>query len=316
MADYAPALFIFCGAALMVWNIAAYFRLQSAVRAAAQADGHNTRLLLRVYFVLLLFFLAGYLAAGIMLVRYNTAVSRWLFGFILLFGSIFVALGILLQRWLCDALNRANVEILQALIGAVEARDTMLRGHSVHVANLSVCIYGALPARLRHRLNRMDLEYAALLHDIGKLGIPEEILNKPNALTYDEAENVRRHPEIGSNMLLTLPSYTHLAPYVLYHHERPDGGGYRRLKGEEIPLISRVIAVADTYSAVTMCRPYHACKNYAQAVGIISGCRGTQLDADVVDAFLTLGEARTEACRPPDAPMDGPSGTSGTGAMA
>lgn len=305
MDKYIPVLFIFCGAVLMVWNIAAYFRLKNAVRAASKSNGLSMRTLLRVYLVLLAFFLAGYISAGIMLVFFDMAVSKWLFSLILLFGSVFVTMSILMQLWLCDALSHSNLEILQALIGAVEARDAALRGHSVHVANLSVCIYGALPARLRHRINPVDLEYAALLHDIGKLGIPENILNKPNALTMDEAENIRRHAEIGSNMLRTLPSFHTLAPYVLYHHERPDGAGYLHLSGDDIPLISRVIAVADTYSAITMCRPYHACKAYKEAAEIIAECRGTQLDCEIVDVFLSIGEERTEACRPTDEQVSG-----------
>ena len=135
-----------------------------------------------------------------------------------------------------------------------------------------------------------ELETAALMHDIGKIALNEHILNKTGALTKTDFEEIKRHPEIGYHILKSADAYTNLADYVLSHHERWDGTGYpRELAGEAIPLVGRIIAVADAYEAMIGCRPYKkAPMTPAEAVQEIKRCAGTQFDPTVVDTFLSL----------------------------
>ena len=149
-----------------------------------------------------------------------------------------------------------SMEILETLVGVIEAGDENLDGHSLHVQNLTMLIYDYLPLLDRQKINPMNLQYASLFLDIGKLGIPRSIIDKKGKLTPSEKELIQRHPEICVELFERLPAFTTVTYWVKYHHERVDGNGYYHLKGEEIPLASRILALADTYSAITMDRSY------------------------------------------------------------
>lgn len=132
-----------------------------------------------------------------------------------------------------------------------------------------------------------DIKNAAALHDIGKIMVPPHILNKPGKLTAEEFGMIKRHPEIGYQMLKSVDEYVTLAEYVLYHHERYDGTGYPAgLAGENIPLYSRIIAVADAYEAMTALRPYQKTKDKGEAVAELLRCAGAQFDPDIVKVFI------------------------------
>jgi putative nucleotidyltransferase with HDIG domain len=131
------------------------------------------------------------------------------------------------------------------------------------------------------------LNLAGLLHDIGKISIPDYILYKPEKLTEDEWEIMKTHTTSGYNILRTEKRYEHLAKYVLCHHEAMDGSGYPNgLKGEEIPLFSRIISVADSYSAMTSNRPYCAALDQKSAIKELYRCSDKQFDRKVVDIFV------------------------------
>lgn len=131
----------------------------------------------------------------------------------------------------------------------------------------------------------------ALLHDIGKIGVPAQVLNKNGKLDDEEFHVIQSHPELGYNALKDISIMPELAIGAGAHHERPDGKGYPKgLKEEEIPLVAKIIAVADTFDAMYSDRPYRKRMNFDKAVSIIKGCRGTQLAAEVVDAFMRLVE--------------------------
>ena len=131
-----------------------------------------------------------------------------------------------------------------------------------------------------------DIKTAGAFHDIGKIMVPPELLDKPSRLTREEFELVKRHPEIGYQMLKPVDEYAHLAEYVLYHHERWDGNGYPiGLAGERIPLYSRIIAVADAFEAMTAERPYQATKSKEEAAAELRRCAGTQFDPKIVELF-------------------------------
>jgi len=135
-----------------------------------------------------------------------------------------------------------------------------------------------------------ELETAGLMHDIGKIAINENLLNKAGKLTDNEYEEVKRHPEIGYHILRSVDSYTNLADHVLSHHERWDGTGYpRELLGEGIPLVARIIAVADSFEAMTGERPYRETLSIDQAIEEIKRCSGTQFDPNIVDTIIQHG---------------------------
>ena len=188
-----------------------------------------------------------------------------------------------------DAMNRLH----QSLVGtvsltarAVEAKNPYTAGHQRRVAALSAAIATALEMPFSS-IEAVNL--AASVHDIGKIGIPAEILNKPGRLTDEEFETIKRHPAIGCAILEPVAFPWPIAQMVLQHHERLDGSGYPSgLVGRQIMLESRIIAVADVVEAMMLARPYRPALGLDAALAEISAGRGVKFDADVVDACLAL----------------------------
>lgn len=187
-------------------------------------------------------------------------------------------------------LRRDLVRISDALMQAVEAKDAYTGGHLRRVSEYAVAVGEKLGLRGR---NLETLHYASLLHDVGKLGVPESVLGKEGPLDATETELMRRHPEIGARMLERLELLSGAAPLVLHHQERFDGNlggqhpGYPRgLAGEAIPLGARIIAVVDAFDAMTTTRPYRPALPPEEAASVIRKEKGRQFDPRVVDAFL------------------------------
>ena len=131
------------------------------------------------------------------------------------------------------------------------------------------------------------LEYGAMLHDIGKIGVKDSVLLKKGALDDDEFEAIKSHPSIGAKIIANISFYKPMIPCIKHHHEKFNGRGYPDgLAGEEIPLLPRIIAVADTYDAMTSTRPYRNALSKEKAVSILKEVAGTQLDAEIVDIFI------------------------------
>lgn len=178
-----------------------------------------------------------------------------------------------------------GVGVLDSAIQAIEAKDHYTRGHSDRVSQLTLKLANLIDLNMTKR----DVEIASKLHDIGKIGVSELVLGKPTALSGSEMEIIRKHPDIGANILKPLPIFTHLVPAIRHHHEKYDGTGYpEKLAGSDIPLLSRIIAVADTYDALTSNRPYRSALPAEQALKIIDNARSTQLDPAIVDTFLSF----------------------------
>jgi len=188
-----------------------------------------------------------------------------------------------------EAKTRAEKEFLlsiQSLAVALEAKDRYTAGHSERVARFSVLIgrqMGLTPQELE------DLRSVALLHDIGKIGMADAVLNKPGALTDREFATLREHPSIGAQILSPLSSF---APYILatkHHHERFDGRGYPDgLSGGALPLSVWIIAIADAFDAMTSTRPYRKGKPISFALEQMQMGRGTQFHPDCADAFVAI----------------------------
>jgi response regulator RpfG family c-di-GMP phosphodiesterase len=175
---------------------------------------------------------------------------------------------------------------LEALGSAIESRDVGTQAHSRRVRGYSLALaraHGVPEDQLR------DLEHGVLLHDIGKIGIPDAILLKPGPLTPAEWAIMRRHPEIGRQMIEKVPFLRGAVPIVYHHHERWDGTGYpMALRGEAIPLGARIFAAADALDAMTVDRPYSRAVSVEAARREIERCAGTQFDPAVVDTFLAI----------------------------
>jgi HD-GYP domain-containing protein (c-di-GMP phosphodiesterase class II) len=187
-----------------------------------------------------------------------------------------------------------HVDTIAALAAAVEARDENTKGHNLRVAELAVQIGRAmdLPNETLRTLAR-----AGLLHDVGKIGIPDSILSKPDSLDPAEWVVIKRHPEMGHAILSRVDRLRHEAEIVIAHHERLDGSGYPRgLRGDQIPLESRILAVADTYDVLVSDRPYRKAFGRERAVTILREECGTHLWEPAVRALLrSIGERLEEA---------------------
>ena len=176
---------------------------------------------------------------------------------------------------------------LLALVAALDAREHETSDHSQRVVKYTTAIAERLS------LQGPDLEElgrGALLHDVGKIGVPDAVLLKPGKLTPDEWVEMRKHPDIGYQMIQSIPFLATPATIVLSHQERFDGSGYpRRLRGQEIHIGARIFAVADTLDAMTSDRPYRKATSFENAMAEVQRCAGTQFDPEVVRAFADIG---------------------------
>jgi putative nucleotidyltransferase with HDIG domain len=189
------------------------------------------------------------------------------------------------------SLQRAYVEFVGSLASALDARDQYTAGHSRRVSELACATARALG------LDPADLDkirVAALLHDIGKIGISDSILQKPGALTRDEFSIIKTHPEIGRRILGRVNGFAPYLDAVEFHHENWDGTGYPRgRRGEETPLAARIIHISDAFDAMTTGRPYRpGTMSPEEALGILRKFRGSQFDRQIVDVFAGIQEER------------------------
>jgi len=190
------------------------------------------------------------------------------------------------NRQLIAALEAGYLATIGSLASAIDAKDPSTRGHSQRVAELSAAIgreLGLPEPELK------ALAYGGLLHDVGKIGIPESILHKSSTLAEHEMAQMRGHPAIGAEILRGVDFLRTALPAVRSHHERWDGNGYPdRLAGERIPLVARIVNAADTFDACTSVRPYQAVKGTAETLGILNELRGKQIDPAVCDALVRV----------------------------
>jgi len=184
------------------------------------------------------------------------------------------------------AIQQRNEDLFVTLANVFDARDPYVGGHAAQVAAYAVAIGKALnlePERLE------ILRQSAYLHDIGKIAIPDAILHKPDRLTDNEYQIIKKHSDIGADFVETSTALKHLAPYIRYHHERWDGQGYPSgLIGEAIPLEARILNICDSVEAMASDRPYHRALSLTQIIEEVKQCAGRQFDPQVVDAFIQI----------------------------
>lgn len=185
-----------------------------------------------------------------------------------------------------EKLEKAYLDSIQTLRYTVEAKDPYTRGHSDRVSEFSVLIGENL------NMSEEDLKtlrVGGLFHDIGKIGIPDSILLKESKLTDDEYSQIKNHPSIGAHILCNAEVFKDIIPIVKHHHERYDGNGYPgKLKGEEIPFMARIAAVADTFDAMTSKRTYRNALDIEVVKSEIERCSGTQFDPQIAKVFLDI----------------------------
>lgn len=185
-----------------------------------------------------------------------------------------------------DELEKAYLDTIGILRQTVEAKDTYTRGHSDRVSEYSVLI-GEKMGLDEDTIH--TLKIGGLFHDIGKIGIPDSILLKESKLDDEEYSQIKNHPSIGAHILGDVPMFKDIIPIVLHHHEKYDGHGYpAQLAGEDIPLIARIAAVADTFDAMTSKRSYRDALPLENVISEIERCKGTQFDPKIADVFLDI----------------------------
>lgn len=283
---------ILVGAINMLANVIFYIiftiRMKDVISGGVKKDNVMTIIGL----ILIIFFLFGYVYVGFY------ANPNLVTGLILFFGSIFVSVVIALMNFLIKTSKERSLEIAQVLISVIDSRGPNLQGHSMHVKNLMTVFYKYLPRHYKSEYNLVSLEYAALLHDIGKLGMPEELLNKEGNLNEEETALMHTHPQIGVRLLRPIKSFDYISDWILYHHERVDGNGYYFKKDDSIPFPSKIIAIIDTFSAITMGRVYSSPKTYEETIEIIKKDAGTKFDKELVDIFVSIPKEEIMSCTP------------------
>ncbi len=187
---------------------------------------------------------------------------------------------------LLEDLNELNIGTLTALARTIDAKSPWTAGHSERVTELALRVGRHLSL---HDEALSRLHQGGLLHDIGKIGIPGAILDKPGKLTDEEMQVIRQHPQIGARILSPIAAYGDAIPIVRHHHEKFDGSGYPDgLVGEGIPFLARVLAVGDVYDGCRLDRPYRAGMAHQEALEIIRSGTGSHFDPAIVAAFLDI----------------------------
>ena len=288
--NLANQILILTGFAIQICNIIIDIRFILFRRKSINSSSSRSNFL-----DILIFFMVSLFCVVYLIIFAMKLPSAWV-GILLFTGALFVTTVLLWIYTLIKESRNSAFNISKTLIGIVETRDPNLNGHSLHVQELSLLIYRHLPLSMRRFISEENLEYAALFHDVGKLGIPEAILDKPGKLDDAEWEIMRNHPNLSVKILKPIKAFDCIHKWILYHHERIDGNGYMKIPRKEIPFAARIISVADTYSAITMRRSYKPPKTHEEAISILKEVRNTQLDEDIVDLFCSIPKAEVEEC--------------------
>ncbi|MDR2939229.1 MAG: HD domain-containing protein [Clostridiales bacterium] len=280
---------VLIGAIIMGCSILDYYRVLEYMKKQAYEKKIFNNKIYIASFIMMVFFFIGYIFTGFVIKNSEFHFDQLLISLIFFFGAIFVLCMVTVQWTMAKTISNKTTELIQSMIYSVEAKDLYTKGHSEHVFKLVVLFYNYLPQDIKSNINYTKLSDAALLHDIGKIGIPDGILNKPGKLNEEEWEIIRGHPK-NAKSILEKTSYREISDMVLYHHERIDGNGYYKIPEHMIPLESKIIAIADTFSALYTDRVYRKKFPFDKAISILKEASGTQLDSKLVDIFCSIPE--------------------------
>lgn len=199
-------------------------------------------------------------------------------------------------------LERSYLQTVLTLANAVDAKDTYTADHGQRLADMAITV-GRQAGMNADELR--DLQYGAILHDVGKIGVPDSILLKPGKLDSQEWIRMRQHPEIGAQILSSVPHLAGAAAIVLGHHERYDGSGYPQgFGGDDIPLGARILAIIDAYNAIIDKRVYKEARSHEDAIAELKRCAGSQFDPGLTEMFIGLMEHDATASKDNDNPQE------------
>jgi HD-GYP domain-containing protein (c-di-GMP phosphodiesterase class II) len=293
---YVCVSLVTAGGAIMFYSIITFFKSLVSFKVQANEQKIFADWIYTASMLLMLFFFICYIAVDITFVieaADTFSMTNLIVALVFVFGAIFVDTMITMLKRMSVTISKKTGEIIATLVNAIEAKDQYTRGHSVHVADVTKLIYDHLPDGVRKKISKTILMDAAILHDIGKIGIPDSVLNKIDKLTPEERHLIEQHAMMGKK-ILEQTSYQSIGDIVFCHHERIDGTGYFNIPAEKIPLESRIIAVADTFSALCTDRIYRPRKTYEDAMQIIQEASGTQLDDEIVKTFCAIPKKELE----------------------
>lgn len=236
---------------------------------------------------LLYTFVLGYLVGIVNILLRETTFTTVYFSVVFFLGSCSLYFIINSLLGMEKMLQKKNIEIMKTFVNSIDLKDRYTKGHSMHVYAIIKVFYDYLPEKYKKQLNRSKLLDAAMLHDIGKISISDKLLNKMDELTPEEWDTIKKHPWEGKRMLDDT-CFREISDWVLCHHERMDGKGYYSIKADKIPLESRIITIADTYSAICTHRTYRSRMPHNSALAIMNNERGTQFDEELLDCFSSI----------------------------
>jgi HD-GYP domain-containing protein (c-di-GMP phosphodiesterase class II) len=264
----------------MIIAVAEYQKLPGYYSYRALQSGY------RINLGLLYLFVGGLLTALADSILRNPDVLYTILAVIFHVGALYVLFTVRNQAQTALMLREKTLEAIRAFVDVIDLRDFCTRAHSKHVYDIVGLFYDQLK-EFKHVLNREKLLDAALLHDIGKINISAEIFRKQEKLTGEEWALIKTHPAAGKEML-DKTCFSEISDWVKYHHERVDGNGYYGRMSEEIPLESKIIAIADAYSALSNDRSYRPRLSHDEAVAVIGKEAGKQFDPVLVERFLQI----------------------------
>lgn len=288
-------IFVVLGFIIMAINIKKYSEIYRNFKFLSEEKREHMNIEVVLHRILMFFFLLGYLLVAIGILLKEVVIGVASVGLILFFGSIFVFVGIRIQSKMLEMINETYIQTIKALISAIEYSDAYTSGHSEHVSNLCELICSKLSKECN---NKNMIQFAALLHDIGKIGIPKDILYKSEKLNDEEFNIIKTHPNMGKNIIQNVNGLKEISQWILYHHERIDGNGYYNVVEEDIPLEARIIAIADTFSALVTNRPYRKGMKYEEAIKIMKKSAGSQLDTEILEVFMNIHIEELDKCMP------------------
>jgi HD-GYP domain-containing protein (c-di-GMP phosphodiesterase class II) len=292
-------LFLLAGGGVTIWAAVDYQRLLDYYK---EEFYESLRPDYQVNLFLLYVFIFGFAIASVdVFLRELTLVYVFVtLAFFL--AAVYVLFSVKTQAHAAVMLREKVLEAIRAFVNTIDIKDFSFKGHSKQVYDIVNLFYREL-TDYHHVLNREKLLDAAILHDIGKINISTEVLCKRERLTQEEWDLLKSHTLRGKEML-DETCFREISGWVLYHHERVDGNGYFGLVAEDIPLEAKIIALADSYSALCSDRAYRPRLSHPEAIALISREAGKQFDRKLVECFLRLDSQALEALTVPAPPLE------------
>ncbi len=281
------SLAILVGGFIILYAIIKYIKTLNFLKQEAFKTKIFTNKTSLICVIMMIFFFTSYIFMLVYFTQINVTNAHCFISFVFLLGSIFVLLMTTIQKEMTSSIIEKNIAVITALINSIEAKDEYTRGHSENVKNIVELFYDALPFYIRKTIDKNNLLTAALLHDVGKIFVPDSIMNNYENASEDDFEILKSHTTNGEKILENI-YFNDIPKWVKYHHERVDGLGYFKVTNKNIPIESKMIAIANTFSGLYFDGVYKKSYQFEEAIIIIKNLRGTELDKELVDIFCTI----------------------------